>query len=206
MESMRIFLSALILAAGRGARMGRTKQLLAFDGRPVLSHVIATALAARLDEVVVVLGHEASSIRAVLGPIDGVRFVDNPDFAVGQSSSLSIGLDALDARSQAAVVLLGDQPTVASSDIDRVVREYCAGEAVAARAVYESSGNTVAGHPTVLGRVLWDEIRGVEGDTGARDVLSRHGAGVLQVRFEKPAPIDLDTPAHYEALVARSAK
>ncbi len=201
MESKPIFVSALILAAGRGARMGRTKQLLAFEGRPVLSHVIAAALGARVDEVVVVLGYEAASIRDALGPIVGVRFVENPDFDNGQSSSLSVGLDALDARSQAVVVLLGDQPTIASRDIDRVVGEYCASEAVAARAVYEHLGKTVNGHPTVIGRALWDEIRGVGGDVGARDILSRHGASVLRVHFEKPAPADLDTPMDYSSLV-----
>ncbi len=181
--------------------MGRTKQLLAFEGRPVLSHVIAAAHGARVDEVVVVLGYEAASVREALGPIDDVRFVENPHFADGQSSSLSLGLDALDARSQAAVVLLGDQPTITSSDIDRVVDAYCDGEAVAARAVYESAGKTINGHPTVLGGVLWDEIRAVEGDVGARDVLARHGNSVLRVPVGKPPPRDLDTPADYDALV-----
>ncbi len=201
MQPKPVFVSALILAAGRGSRMGRTKQLLAFEGRPVLSHVIAAALGARLGEVVIVLGYEAASVRDALGPMDGIRFVENPDFADGQSSSLSLGLDAVDARSQAAVVLLGDQPTITSSDIDRVVEAYCDGEAAAARAVYESGGKTINGHPTVLGRVLWDEIRGVEGDVGARDVLARHGDSVLRVPLGKSPPSDLDTPADYDALV-----
>ncbi len=181
--------------------MGRTKQLLAFEGRPVLSHVIAAALGAQVDEVVVVLGYEAASVRDALGPIDGARFVENPDFADGQSSSLSLGLDALDARSQAAAVVLGDQPTITSSDINGVVRKFCASEAIAARAVYGSAGKTISGHPTVLGRGLWDEIRAVEGDVGARDVLSRHSERVLRVCLGKPPPPDLDTPTDYKALV-----
>ncbi len=195
------FVSALILAAGRGSRMGRTKQLLPLEGRPVLAHVIAAARGARVDEVVVVLGYDAASIRDALGPVEGVRFVDNPDFGRGQSSSLSLGLDALDARSRAAVVLLGDQPSVTSSDIDRVVDSFFAGEALAARAVYENAGKELQGHPTVLGRALWDEIRALGGDRGAREVLLRHGEAVMRVALERPVPPDLDTRADYEAFI-----
>jgi hypothetical protein len=56
----------IILAAGRGARMGRPKQLLPLDGRPLLQHVIDTAVAAPLDGIVVVLGHASDEVAAAL--------------------------------------------------------------------------------------------------------------------------------------------
>lgn len=196
-----MFVSGLILAAGRGARMGRTKQLLPVGGRTLIAHVVATALQARLDEVVVVLGHGAKEIRSALVDFGGpVRFVVNPDHREGQSTSLAAGLDALSPRADAAVVLLGDQPSIPVETIDAVVAAFATGDALAARAVYDDG---IARHPTVIGRALWDEVRAVGGDAGARDVLARHSGEVLRVAVDARPPDDVDTPADYAALVDR---
>ncbi len=204
MNAERGFVSALVLAAGRGERMGRLKQTLTLGGRPVLAHIVDAALASSVDEVVVVLGYEAGAVRAALGDTaDMARVVVNPDYARGQATSLIAGLDAIDRRAVAAVVLLGDQPGVTSEDIDAVVKAYLAGAASAVRAAYESGE---VGHPTVIGRALWDEIRAERGDVGAREVLRRHAESVATVALGKPAPLDLDTPADYDAAVAAAER
>jgi len=186
--------------------MGLTKQLLPIDGRPLLARVIDAARGSVADEVVVVLGHEAEAIRSALGDCwpagQRVRFVENAEYERGQSSSLAAGIAAVDPRSEAVVVLLGDQPTVSSADIDRVIEGYPCADIVAVRAVYGEGNALVAGHPTLIGRALWDEVCGVRGDIGARDVLARHGDRVLLVELGKPAPADVDTPGDYDSLVA----
>src|SRR5687768_483328 len=119
------FVSGIILAAGRSSRLGRPKQLLDLGGVPVLAHVLDNARAAGLDEVVLVLGHEAERIAAaVAARLDGVRVVVNPDFARGQSTSLHAGLRAVAAESAAAIVLLGDQPQVGPDVIGALVAAY----------------------------------------------------------------------------------
>ncbi len=210
MMGKRIFVSALVLAAGRGSRMGRTKQLLPIAGQPALAHVVLAALASVVDEVVVVLGYEAESIRNALADCwaagERVRFVDNETFERGQSTSLAAGIAAVDARSEAVVVLLGDQPTVSSSDVDRVIAAFGADDVAAVRAVYITGDESVAGHPTLLGRVLWGEICGVRGDVGAREVLARHGERVLRVDLGKAPPPDLDNLDDYKALVSACSR
>ena len=81
----------IILAAGRGARMGRPKQLLPLDGRPLLQHVIDAAVAAPLDGIVVVLGHASDEVAAALALPPGVTIAVNPLHAQGQSTSLRTG-------------------------------------------------------------------------------------------------------------------
>ena len=200
-----MFCSALVLAAGRGSRMGQVKQLLRVDGRPMLAQVIDAALGSVADEVVVVLGYEAAAIRSALArcwsAAERVRFVDNADYERGQSSSLAVGIAAVDQRSDAVVVLLGDQPAIDSGDIDRVIGAYGGDEAVAVRAVYRGVAGPVAGHPTLIGRGLWGEVRTVSGDVGAREVLARHGERVLRIDLGKPPPIDFDTPNDYAGLL-----
>ena len=80
----------IVLAAGRGVRMGGTpKQLLLLDGRPLLQHVIDTAAAAGLEDIVVVLGHEADRIAPALHLPPGARVVVNPHHEEGQATSLT---------------------------------------------------------------------------------------------------------------------
>ena len=55
--------AALLLAAGESTRMGRSKQLLEWEGRPLIEYQIGELLAAGVDEVVAVLGHRAEEIR-----------------------------------------------------------------------------------------------------------------------------------------------
>lgn len=75
--------TGIILAAGRGSRMGTPKQLLPLDGGPLLQHVVNAATEA-LADVILVLGHEAEAVRAALDLPARVRVVVNPDHAEGQ--------------------------------------------------------------------------------------------------------------------------
>lgn len=189
----------VILAAGMGARMGRVKQLLPWRGQPVLAHVIDAALASSAGEAVVVVGYAADRVRREVGDRGGrVRYVVNPDYCEGMATSLAAGLNALDASAAAAVVLLGDAPDVTTDAIDAVAAAFFAGGVVAARAVYCHAGGRTPGHPVVIGRTLWDEVRALRGDVGARVVLAGHAAQVAEVELHQPPPVDLDLPADYE--------
>jgi xanthine dehydrogenase accessory factor len=200
----RTFLSGVILAAGVSTRMGRPKQLLPFAGRPLLQHVVDAAAAARLDEIVLVLGHAAEEIRAAITlPVRlPVRVVVNPEPAEGQSASLRIGLGAADARATSAVVLLGDQPQVTRALIDRVAEAFLAGDAPAARPVWHGQGgDRIPGHPVFLARRLWPEVERLGGDQGARVLLAAHPEWLLEVACEDQPPTDIDDVDDYERAV-----
>ena len=100
-------ISGIVLAAGTASRFGSTKQIVEVDGKPLVQHAIDTAAAAELDEIVVVLGHDAERVRETLQLPSNAHDVMNESFAEGQSSSLASGLRALHPESEAAVVLLG---------------------------------------------------------------------------------------------------
>ena len=85
--------TGIILAGGLSRRMGtRNKLLEVWRGKPLLRHVVEAALASDLDDVLVVLGHEADAVRAVLP--DGTRTIVAPDHADGLSATLRAGLAA----------------------------------------------------------------------------------------------------------------
>jgi molybdenum cofactor cytidylyltransferase len=196
----RDVVSGIILAAGASRRMGQAKQLLRVGDRPLLQHVIDLAGASCLEEIVVVLGSGATEIRRAIRAADGcaTRFVVNPDHAEGQSTSLRLGLRSTAANATAAAVLLGDQPGVSPALVDRVVRAFGTAHAHAARPVYAvGGGRPFPGHPVILAREIWDDMDSVQGDQGARHVLSAHPGWLLAVPVEGAPPADIDTWEDY---------
>lgn len=203
----RPFLSGIILAAGASTRMGRPKQLLPLGDRCLLQHVIDAAAASCLDEIIVVLGHRAEEIREILRlPARRVvRIVVAADYAQGQSASLRAGLRAAGPEACAAAILLGDQPQVTGQLIDRVAREYLSSEPAITRPVYSGpDGGRVPGHPVFLARRIWPEVEKLEGDQGARTLISAHPQWVSEIPIEGEPPVDIDTVEDHQHAASSS--
>lgn len=174
--------------------MGRPKQLLPLAGRPLLQHVVDAAVASRLDEIILVLGHHADEIRAAIRCAGRVHVVVNREYAAGQSTSLRAGLRAASVGAAAAAVLLGDQPGVTAQLIDTVATAFLAAGARVARPVHRApDGRRMPGHPVFLARQVWPEMDALRGDQGARALLAVHPEWLLEVPIAAEAPRDIDT-------------
>jgi molybdenum cofactor cytidylyltransferase len=183
--------------------MGRPKQLLPFGGRCLLQHVLDAVAASRLNEIILVLGCQAAAIRAAVRLPTGTptRVVVNPDYAQGQSSSLRVGLQATNSRCVAAGILLGDQPQITATLIDRVAEAFLAAKTPIARPVYAGGGGLVPGHPVFLAREVWPAVGRVAGDEGARVLMAAHPEWLTDVAVEGDPPADIDTAEDYERVV-----
>lgn len=191
-------ISGVILAAGRSARLGRPKQLLPLAGRPLLDHVLHNAATSNLDEIILVLGHDAPRIAAAL-PNRGQRLVLNPDHAAGQSSSLRAGLAAVDPAASGALFLLGDQPEVGPDVIDALIAAHAAAGGRIIRPRYGGR----PGNPVLFARSLFPALARITGDNGARSVIRAHRSSVVHVDIgAAPPPRDVDTEEDYRALLA----
>ena len=157
--------AGLILAAGAGTRFGdETKQLAELRGRPLLTHAL-DAMTAAVDQVVVVLGHDADAIQSRID-FGAASVVVCEDWARGQAFSLRRGVAAL-AGSEAVVITLGDQPFITPQVITGALAQLEGFDAV--RAVYDGA----PGHPVVLGPSVLAAVGELEGDAGARELLAR---------------------------------
>jgi len=187
--------TAVVLAAGAASRFGGQKLLAPLSGRPVIRRTVENVLAASLTDILVVLGADAEAVRAALDGLP-VRFVLNPDYRDGMSTSLRRGIEALDPAARAALIVLGDQPAVAPEVMRRVVaaqRE--TGKPIAAP-VYGG----VQGNPVVFAREVFAELEALRGDRGGREVVRRDPARVALVQVAAGMPRDVDTPEDLEAL------
>jgi molybdenum cofactor cytidylyltransferase len=188
-------IAAIVLAAGASTRMGRQKLTLPMpDGRPLVRLAVEQVLAAGLDETVVVLGADAEAVSATLAGVP-VRTVVNPQYAEGQSTSLRAGLDALRPGTEAVVIALGDQPLPDPG----VIRRLAAAFRETGRPVVIPVYRDGRGNPVLFAAALFDELRRVTGDQGGRSVITNDPDRVAEVPIDAPMPVDLDTPADYDA-------
>jgi molybdenum cofactor cytidylyltransferase len=188
-------IAGLLLAAGAGTRFGRAKQLVHLDGRPLLEHAIRAMAASPLDRVVVVLGASADEVMAGVDA-HGAEFIVCDRWDEGQSASLACGLAKV-SDAEAVVITLGDQPRMSPEAIARVIAAREDG-IDAVRATYGDE----PGHPVLLEQRLFDRMRDVSGDHGARNLLlSVHTREVPC--DDLGGGEDVDTPAQLDALRTR---
>ena len=192
--------SVLVLAAGASRRMGQPKQLLPLGGVPLLQHVVDRAATCGVGEVVVVVGYQAAAVAGGLDLPPGVRTVINPDHAAGQATSLRRGITAVRAGTEAALVLLGDEPGVREDAVAAVVDAWVAGAGPVVRAVYMGR----PGHPVLLGRPVWGDLARLVGDHGARELIQARPDLVHQVEVGGDPPQDVDTPDDYRRITGAS--
>lgn len=184
--------AAVVLAAGAGSRFGGGKLAATLDGRPVLQHVLDRLARARLDEVVVVLGADAERLEPMIDWREERR-VRNPDPGRGLSSSLRVGLDALDDDVEAALIVLGDQPRVPVRAIRAVLDAPRDPDRPAAVPVYGRDGGR---NPVLLHRAGFDLVEAASGDRGLGPILAARPELVLEVPVrDVAANPDIDTPA-----------
>jgi len=180
-------ISGVVLAAGEGRRFGGTKQVALVDGVPLVLHAVDALRSAGVDEVVVVTGHDAEAVEAVLPP--DVRAVRNPAYREGQSSSLGAALHALAEGSEAAVIVMADQPGVRAQDVRALIEGFRRTRQAIIRLRYEDGPG-----PALLSREIYAEAGHLHGDTGARVLMASHPEWVHEVRVDGPAPRDVDEP------------
>ncbi len=203
-STIRPMVGGIILAAGASSRMGRAKALLpSGDGRTFLECLASGFSEAGLDPLLVVAGSHADEIAALVRAKSlPLHLVVNPRPERGQLSSLVAGLDALAGRAIDAVLVTPvDHPLVSPATVRRVVDAWRESGALVVRP--ERSGRH--GHPVVFAAALFDELRHADLSVGARAVIARHSAEVLDVPVGEPGAFeDIDTPDDYRRLVGQA--
>jgi molybdenum cofactor cytidylyltransferase len=190
-------LAAIVLAGGQSRRMGRrNKLLIEVDGTPMVVRAVDTVAAAGFDPVIVVTGHQADRVRALLAGRD-VAFAHNPDYAAGISTSLRAGINALPDGIDGVLVALGDMPRVRPDHLRRLADAF---DPAAERAICLPTWQGKRGNPVLWARRFFAEMADVGGDVGARHIVGEHAELVCEVEMaDDGVLIDVDSP---EALAA----
>ncbi len=196
MPSAELKITGIILAAGSSRRMGTVKSLLPWGKSFLLDKVIENAQQSELANLIVVLGFKAESILEKINFRDS-RVIINPDYSMGQSSSLRAGLGGVPADSDGAMFLLGDQPFIGPTIIDSLIL-----------ALQKQPANLIIptfqgkrGNPVLAHRSIFELVREITGDTGARVLFSSLKEQIQEVEvFDQGIHLDMDTIEDYRRL------
>ena len=191
----------VLLAAGASRRMGRPKQLLPIDGRPLLRLVTERALRAPVSPVVVVLGAHADEIGPVLTGLP-VHRVSNPEWEEGLGSSVRAGVEAalqLAPDLAGLIILPTDQPNLPAQHLDTMIARFRQG---GCSLVASLTGDRRV-PPVLFGAAWFARLRQLTDDAGARDLLREDRPEFASVPLASNA--DLDTPEDYDRFISGGA-
>jgi molybdenum cofactor cytidylyltransferase len=188
---------AIILAAGESRRMGRPKLILPFGEKTMIENVVDNAIQSKADEVLVVLGSDAEKIAEKIRDYP-VKTTVNPEFRQGMLSSIQWGFESLPEDTRAALVMLGDQPLIPGSVIDKIVDAYRQTGKGIVLPVY----NKRRGHPILIDMKYRDEVKRISPDTGLRALVHNHAEDILEVEVDAPGVLrDIDTVEDYNQVL-----
>jgi molybdenum cofactor cytidylyltransferase len=185
-------ISLIILAAGSSTRFGRNKLLEKIDGTTIIERVVRSAVFSKADEVIVVLGYEASKVREALKNFEHkCKFVFNEDFEKGQSFSVKAGLRAVIDYAEAVMILPGDVAFITSKAIDMVIEEYRRSKNL----IVVASHKGRLGHPILFDRRLFNELMEIREETmGLKAVVKKYKEVIKKVEVgSEEVLIDIDT-------------
>jgi len=188
-------ISAVILSAGESSRMGRPKALLPIGGQTFIERIVGALKQTAVGEVIVVLGHNAVEMKQSIERLP-VEILLNPDYKLGQLSSLRVAIRHLEktAECDGILVHLVDHPYIDPRLVENMIeRFYASGKLIV---VPWHDGKR--GHPVIFSRKLFAELLAAPMDQGAKAVVNAHRGETLEVESQDAGvTVDIDTPELY---------
>jgi molybdenum cofactor cytidylyltransferase len=193
---------AIVLAAGESSRMGSPKMILPYEGMTIIEKVLENVLASDVEKVVTVLGSHREEIMKVIE-----RFHEqhcyNSNFKNGMLSSVKCGFEFLPREFRAAMVLLGDQPMVETSVINKLIKAYNETGKGILVPVFQNK----RGHPLMVDKKYRDEIINLDDPEGLKGLLLRHPVDLLEVNAENSSVLDdIDTREDYNNQINKTSE
>ncbi|MDJ0839173.1 MAG: nucleotidyltransferase family protein [Acidobacteriota bacterium] len=196
-------LSAVVLAAGASRRMGaENKLLMSWRGRPLIAHMVHTLHVADIGEVIVVLGHQAQAVQAVLP--EGARTVFNARWEEGMTTTIAAGVNAA-SETEGYLICLADQPLLQAGDLQDLADQFRLGLARDRRCIGVPFYRGRRGNPVFFARAWRSALLSQSGQGGCRPLVKANPRHVLPLEAANDhVLLDMDTPQAREELLSRS--
>ena len=174
---------AAVLAAGQARRFGASKQLVEVDGIPMVGRTVRAVSEAA--PTVVIAGHDAERVMRAAGAPFAVI---NERYEQGIGTSIAAAARTLGSSADALLLCLADQPWIPADHYRALTAAW---EGVSERIVASRYRDTL-GVPALFDRAVFPELAGLDGDRGAKAVITARRDDVVTVPLA--AYRDVDTP------------
>ncbi len=189
----------MILAAGESRRMGEAKLLLPFKGKTIIETIVGNVVKSNVDKILVVLGSEKEKIEEKIKNLP-LEFAFNPDYRSGMLSSVQCGFKALAKDAQAALIILGDQPSVSSKVIDKIIAAYKKTGKGIVLPVYKKE----RGHPVLIDTKYREEVVSLSPQLGLRELVYNRPNDIFEVKVRTSSILcDIDDAEDYRKELER---
>ncbi len=190
-------LFGIVLAAGRGERMGnRPKAILPIGDETFLSKVAGNMQRGGIAEIVVVLGFHAEKIAPFVP--EGIAILVNPAPEKDMLSSILTGLKWADEKHTGALIAMVDYPLVRAETFELLTKEH----RIHPGCIISPSFKMSSGHPVIFPKILFRELADCPLETGARHVVRANPKKRKFVVVDDPGiHIDINTPEAYEKFI-----
>ncbi|HEY6271290.1 MAG TPA: NTP transferase domain-containing protein [Terriglobales bacterium] len=193
--------SAIVLAAGMSRRMGTPKQLLRVGDRTLLELTLENVRKSTVGEIILVLGFAAAEIQEKVST-QGLKVVLNSTYQEGMAGSVGAGIAAVDPVSEAALIVLADQPSVRPATLDRLINHH----RKLRRQIVIPSYKGFRGNPVLLDRSVFLEVMAITGDVGCRAIFAGHTESIHKLEVDDVGILlDVDTTSDLAAIGAEHA-
>jgi len=190
-------IALVLLAAGGSTRMGSPKQLLDYQGKPLIRHAVETAIASGCEPILVVLGSKADEIRKALDGLD-VVVVENTEWEEGVGTSIRAGISGAEIMGcEGAILALADQPLVTAEILRKLVEE----REETGRGIIASEYAGTVGVPAFFAREYFPKLTSLLPTEGCKAVILANLEQSIRISCPE-AETDIDTPGDYEAAQA----
>jgi molybdenum cofactor cytidylyltransferase len=189
----------IILAAGSSSRLGTAKQNLTYQGLTLLQRAVKTALAVQEGPVLVIVGANSEAITPTIEH-QLIHVFENDEWAEGMASSIRRGVSSLqyiEPKANAALLLLCDQPFMDTNLLIEMISKK------SPKGIVACAYNNTIGAPVLFDEFYFPELLLLNGQEGAKKLLSKFSAAITAIPFPSGAS-DVDTIADYEALTKRN--
>jgi len=185
----------IILAAGKANRLGKPKQILEWNGEPLIRHVIRKVLESNLQSYYVVTGAYRNQVVNVIKDLP-IKIVNNPNWKDGQSTSVKAGIKAIPKDTEAAIFILADQPFVDKSIINALIDAYKQTK----KSIIIPTVNHQNTNPVFFARTTFPELLNLSGDIGGRKLF--HSFDTLPLLWtDEKLLFDIDSIEDYKKLI-----
>jgi len=191
----------ILLAAGASSRMGAIKQLLPWKHTTLIGHAIEQALNSNADDVYVILG---ANYKLIFKEIEeeNITIIDNKNWLLGMGTSIASVMEFIlekDLKYNAVLIGVIDQPLVDVKCINKLINSYIENTIIA------SKHQNIAGVPAIFGSNYFDELKSLNGNIGARELIAKHINKVKIIDFFDKIQ-DVDSRASYDLLYQKYGK
>jgi molybdenum cofactor cytidylyltransferase len=186
-------LAAVILSGGESSRMGSPKALVQLGpgGQTFLEHLLKITRQPEIGWTRIVLGAHTAEISSALS-LDPASIVVNPDWKLGQISSIQAAIRSLPAgQTDGAMLFLVDHPLISAALVAELIAQFKQSR----RPIVVPTFHGKRGHPVIFAEPLYRELLAVSPGQGAREVVWAHAGKVLEVPTEEEGIIlNLNSP------------